>query len=179
MFITHRVRTSSALKAIGYFIGSVAVLAAAVAGCATGSSPEGSDTGRPSATETVYVSVPPTTTGVSETETTEPSTAPSTSRPEASASESSDASEPEGIVVAKFADGAEGPYLVLAPSGADMPSLKYLAKYDLRDPSNVPSYLPYSGDLKKVNVSTDAFASCAQYDTYPSCADTTSSTTDR
>ncbi|WP_141584325.1 hypothetical protein [Actinomadura sp. WMMA1423] len=166
---------SKAPKGLGLFVASLAVVVAATAGCGTGSSSEGSDVGRPSAPHTVYIQPSPSVTGVGETA----SAAPATGRPEATASESSDTSDPEGIVVAKFADRDKGLYLVLAPAGADMPSLKYLAKYDLRDLSKVPSYLPYSGDLKKVDVSSDAFASCAQYDTYPSCADTASSTTER
>ncbi|MEV4002426.1 hypothetical protein [Actinomadura sp. NPDC049753] len=121
---------------------------------------------------------------MSETATAEPTASPSTSQPEATAS---DTSVRPGKVVAAFEDGPEGPFLVLAPIDEDQGDLEYAsAQKDALRNLDVTA-LPIS-EAWKVNVSTDALRACEPNRTrmvfkeYPSCkgsADATPSTTDR
>ncbi|SNS28333.1 hypothetical protein [Actinomadura mexicana] len=182
MFLTFRVPKSSARKILWSVLGGAALLVAFAAGCSS----EVSDNGRPSSPTTAYIQPTPSFTGAS-TMTTEPSAAPSTSQPDASASESSDTPVRPGKVVAAFEDGDEGPFLVLAPMDEDQGDLEYatsqkdsLRKLDV-------TALPLS-EVWKVDVSTDVLQACRPntvrmvFKEYPSCAgspDATPTSTDR
>ncbi|WP_433462427.1 hypothetical protein [Spirillospora sp. CA-128828] len=127
--------------------------------------------------------------GAGEPSSAAPTTEPAATSPTPSATGTSGPAD-EGIVVAKFDDKAEGPYLVLAPVDADPASLEKLVLNDsLRDLGKVQTWLPYHDKLSKVSVSQDVFNHCqafkskadfaerGQYQTYPTCANTSSATT--
>ncbi|WP_433472828.1 hypothetical protein ACQPZP_28640 [Spirillospora sp. CA-142024] len=130
------------------------------------------------------------TSGAGEPSSAAPTTEPAATSPTPSATGTSDPADDGGIVVAKFDDKAEGPYLVLAPADADPASLEKLVLNDsLRDLGKVQTWLPYHDKLWKVSVSQDVYNNCqafkskadfaerAQQQTYPTCADTSKSTT--
>ncbi|MEV0662960.1 hypothetical protein ACIBI3_25145 [Actinomadura luteofluorescens] len=164
---------------------AAAILMAAVAfGSLSQSSSEDPDDGRPpvSATATAETSTPladPSTTA-----TAEPSAEPSISQPEATPS---DLSLRPGQVVGAFADGPQGPFLVLASMDEYQGDLENMSKDSdaLRDLDVTGQQISM---LWKVDVSTDVLQACAPnltrmvFKDYPSCAgfpDATPSTTDR
>ncbi|MEU8304633.1 hypothetical protein AB0C84_13830 [Actinomadura sp. NPDC048955] len=166
----------------GAAVAAAGLAAVVAAGCSTHSDSETPNNERPPA---ATAPVEPATPVASTTATAEPSAEPSTSQPEATASDS--AARP-GKVVAAFEDEPGGPFLVLTSMDEDQGDLEYAAsqKYALRalDVTALPISTAW-----KVNVSSDVLQACAPnltrmvFKDYPSCAGSAdaapSTTTDR
>ncbi|NDU75066.1 hypothetical protein GWI34_20900 [Actinomadura sp. DSM 109109] len=121
------------------------------------------------------------------THTTEPSAAPPTTEPEATPSASNFINEP-GKIVAKFEDGPQGPYFILAPLGEKQSDLE--VAWSQRGSLEASAKVTPEGEpldvtaipIPKawwVNVSSDDFASYDLYAVYTSDKDTVPSPTDR
>ncbi|MGI5421519.1 hypothetical protein [Actinomadura luteofluorescens] len=162
---------------------AVAILVVLVAArCSTHSVSETPNDERP---PSATAPVEPATPVASTTATAEPSAEPSTSQPEATAS---DVSLRPGQVVGAFEDGPQGPFLVLASMDEYQGDLEMMSK-----DSDALRELDVTGQeismLWKVNVSSDVLQACRPnltrmvFKDYPSCAGfpsaTPSTTTDR
>ncbi|MEV0662961.1 hypothetical protein ACIBI3_25150 [Actinomadura luteofluorescens] len=180
------------LGSVGKILKGTAVAAAfltatVAAGCSTQSSSEGPANERPPASATAPVA--PATPVASTTATAEPSASPSTSQPEATASDSSHPSS--GKVVLQFEDEGDGPYLVLTTLDESNSAVLYAAQNGkeslraaIRDTNLDADTMALGiGEAWAVPVSEKVLKSCRQFATYPSCAGSAdaapSTTTDR
>ncbi|WP_339153986.1 hypothetical protein [Actinomadura luteofluorescens] len=183
VFLGVRIPVGKILR--GAAVAAAGLAAVVAAGCSVHSASETPSNERPpSATAPIQ----PATPVASTTATAEPSASPSASQPEATASESFDASTRPGKIVAKFEDGPQGPYFILAPMDASQSaleaawqqrgSLEYSAKQRAEGEDLDVTAIPIASAWR-VNVSMDEFASYKLYAVYPSSGDTAPSSTDR
>ncbi|MCR3743733.1 hypothetical protein BS35_006314 [Actinomadura glauciflava] len=183
VFLGVRIPVGKILR--GAAVAAAGLAAVVAAGCSVHSASETPSNERPpSATAPIQ----PATPVASTTATAEPSASPSASQPEATASESFDASTRPGKIVAKFKDGPQGPYFILAPMDASQSaleaawqqrgSLEYSAKQRAEGEDLDVTAIPIASAWR-VNVSMDEFASYELYAVYPSSGDTAPSSTDR
>ncbi|NYD51311.1 hypothetical protein BJY14_007294 [Actinomadura luteofluorescens] len=187
VFLGVRIPVRKILK--GAALTAAGLAAVVAAGCSVHSASETPSNERPpSATAPIQPATPVASTTATAEPSTEPSAEPSASTPETSASESFDASTRPGKIVAKFKDGPQGPYFILAPMDASQSaleaawqqrgSLEYSAKQRAEGEDLDVTAIPIASAWR-VNVSMDEFASYELYAVYPSSGDTAPSSTDR